>query len=193
MCLKWSLAVLQEAAAVGQAGQEVAGGEVLQGADQLELVHVLRYAAEEFLARVGLAQEVVGAVLEEARDQRGVVVAGNADHRDLVARADCPQATGEFHALHAGHLLVDHGQADRRIGFHRLEPGVPVGGLDHLVAIQRQQCRGMGAGRGRVVHHQRRDAPVAVHALHQPHQVVDAPGRVLQHVVDDLLLQGTLA
>ncbi len=80
-----ALALFQEAAAIGQAGQEIAGGQVLQGADQLQLVHVLRDAAEELLAREGLAQEIVGAVLEEARDQRRVGIAGDPDHRQLVA------------------------------------------------------------------------------------------------------------
>lgn len=64
------LALFQEVTPIGQAGEEVAGGQILQRADQLQLVHVLRHAAEEFFARERLAQEIVGTVLQETRDQR---------------------------------------------------------------------------------------------------------------------------
>ncbi|MNV63228.1 hypothetical protein D3C71_1558100 [compost metagenome] len=67
-----ALAVFKKAAAVGQAGEEIAGRQILQRANQLQLVHVLRHPAEEFFAREWFAQEVVGAVLQETRDQRRI-------------------------------------------------------------------------------------------------------------------------
>ena len=183
----------QEVAAVRQAGQEVARGQVLQGADQLELVDVLRHPAEELLARERFVQEIVGAALQEARDQAAVAGAGNADDGQVVACMARAQATGEFVPLHAGHFLVDDGQADIGIGIQHRQPGFAVGGFDHAEAVHREQGRRVLACGARIVDDQRGDPPVAFQSLHQPHQVIDAAGCVLQHVVHDLPAQHLFA
>ncbi len=77
--------------------------------------------------------------------------------------------------------------------FDRLQPFGTVGRLVDIMPVHAQQRGGVHPCRHRIIHHHRGDPPVALQPLYQPHQVIDAARRVLQHVIDDLLLQHPFA
>ncbi len=185
--------LLVEGAAVVQPGQRVELRGLFQRAQQVAALEGGHHPAVELLGAERLAQEVIGAVLDELRTERALGVGGYADDDQIVAPELLPQQLDQFEAADAGHGVVQHQQVDVRLLAEQAQGLLAVARLQNLVAVRGEDVADVVAGGVGVVGDQDLDMAVAVEPVQQAEGVFVGVLALLEHVIDHALGQQVVA
>src|SRR5690606_32894932 len=116
-------------------GQGVELRSFLQRSHQVAALQGRHHPAVEFFRAERLAQEIVGAMLDELGAERAFGIGGNANDDQVVEAQLLAQQLDQLEATDAGHGMVEHQQVDVRLEVQLAQGFFAVARLNDLVVM----------------------------------------------------------